>query len=106
MQATNSNFNVHSILFESNDPEVLLKGTMTKGVMQYESELILTHTQLNMVVNLLQRQNADTTIHDLISSEPMYDGGLLFSGNFAELPNASISLDAISTNEPMKQIRA
>jgi hypothetical protein len=106
MEATNFNFNVQSILFESNDPEVIMRGTMVKGVMQYESEIILTHTQLNMVMNLLQRQNAETTIHTFISSEPMYDGGLLYSGNFTELPNASIALDAITINEPMKQIRA
>lgn len=106
MEATKSIFNVQSILFESNDPEVLMRGTMVKGVMQYDSELVLSHTQLNMVMNLLQRQNAETTIHDLISSEPMYDGGLLYSGSFAELPNVAIALDNISTNVPMKQIRA
>lgn len=106
MEATNTIFNVQSILFESNDPEVLMRGTMVKGVMQYESELILSHTQLNKVINLLQRKNADTTIHDLISSEPMYDGGLLYSGSFAELPHADIALHNISTNVPMKQIRA
>lgn len=106
MEATHSNFNVQSILFESNDPEVLMRGTMVKGVMQYESEIILTHTQLNMVMNLLQQQNAETTIHDFISSETMYDGGLLYSGTFAGLPNASIALYRISTNVPMKQIRA
>lgn len=104
--AANTIFNVQSILFESNDPEVLMRGTMVKGVMQYESELILSQTQLNMVINLLQRQNTETTIHDLISGEPMYDGGMLYSGTFAELPNATITLDAITTNVPMKQIRA
>lgn len=106
MEATNTIFNVESILFESNDPEVLMRGTMIKGVMQYESELILSHTQLNQMINLLQRQNADTTIHDLIMSEPMYDDALLYSGSFAGLSNARIALDAIAANVPMKQIRA
>lgn len=106
MEATKTTFNVQSILFESNDTEVLVRGTMVKGIMHYDSELILTHTQLNMVLNLLQRQNAEATIHDFISSEPMYDDGLLYSGNFAELPNVTIALDNISTNVPMKQIRA
>ena len=76
MEAANTIFNVQSILFESNDPEVLMRGSMVKGVMQYESELILSHTQLNKAINVLQQQNAETTIHDLISSEPMYDGEL------------------------------
>ncbi|PWL27345.1 MAG: hypothetical protein DCO96_11410 [Fluviicola sp. XM-24bin1] len=106
MEAANTIFNIESILFESNDPEVLMRGTMVKGVMQYESELILSHTQLNKVINLLQRQNAETTIHDLISSEPMYNGALLYSGTFAGLSNPNISLDSISADVPMRQIRA
>jgi len=106
MEATNTIFNVESIIFESNDPEVLMRGTMVKGVMQYASELALSHTQLNKVINLLQRQNADTTIHELIKSEPMFDGALLYSGSFAELSHTNIVLDDISANVPMKQIRA
>lgn len=106
MKAVDTIFKVQSVLFESNDPEVLMKGITVKGVMHYESELILSQTQLNMVMNMLQRQNAENNVHDCIVSEPMYDGEFLFSGNFAELPNGSIDLSAISTNVPMKQIRA
>lgn len=105
MEALNT-FKVQSVLFESNDPEVLMKGITVKGVMQYESELVLSQTQLNMVLNMLQRQNAETTVYERIISEPMYDGAFLYSGDFTALPNASIDLTTISTNVPMKQIRA
>ena len=106
MESVITNFNVQSILFESNDPEVLMRGTMIKGVMQYETELILTHTQLNQVINSLQRQNDGTTVHDLIKSEQMYDDSLLYSGFFGELKNTSVCLAALSKSAPMKQIRA
>lgn len=106
MEATGTIFNVESILFEANDADVLMKGTTVKGVMQYESDWIISQTQLNMVLNMLQRQNADSTIHECIKSEPMYDGETLFSGNFTGLSNASIDLNSISTSIPMKQIRA
>lgn len=101
-----TSFNVQQVLFETNDSEVLLQGTTIKGVMHYESQLILTHTQLNQVLNLLQRQNAECDIHSCVKSEPMYNGETLYSGYFAELPNATIDLSLIATNYPMKQIRA
>ena len=106
MESANTIFNVQSILFESNDPEVLLRGAMVKGVMQYESELIISHTQLNQVINTLQRQNSETIVYDLISSEKMYDETLLYTGDFMGLSNAQIMLDNISALAPMKQIRA
>lgn len=106
MEATNTIFNVQGILFESNDTEVLMKGLTVKGVMKYESELIISHTQLNMVLNLLQRQNAESDVQNYILSEPMYNGESLYSGNFTDLSNVSIELDTISTSAPLKQIRA
>lgn len=106
MAATNTIFNIQQFLFESNDCEVLLKGISEQGVMKYESELIVSHTQLNMILNLLQRQNPDIVINDCIEDEPMYNGETLYSGNFTELQHVYIDLDAIAMNMPMKQIRA
>lgn len=106
MEATSTILNLQQIIFESNDSEVLMKGMTVKGVMQFESEWIISQTQLNMVLNLLQRQNEDTSVHDCITSEPMYNGESIYSGDFAELPNAMIDMDSISTSVPMKQIRA
>lgn len=106
MESVNTIFNVQGILFESNDTEVLMKGLTVKGVMKYESELVISHTQLNMVLNLLQRQNAETDVQNYILSEPMYNGESLYSADFNQLSNVSIELDAISTSVPLKQIRA
>lgn len=106
MEATKTIFNVESILFEGNDADVLMKGTTIKGVMQYESDWIISQTQLNMVLNMLQRQNTDLSIHECIKSEPMYNGDTLFSGNFRGLTNVTIDINSISMSIPMKQIRA
>ncbi len=106
MIATNTVFNVQRFLFESNDTEVLLQGVSVKGVMHYESELLVSHTQLNMILNLLQRQNPEISVNDYVVSEPMYNGETLYSGSFKELSNVHIELDAIATDLPLKQIRA
>jgi hypothetical protein len=106
METTNKAFQVQSILFESNDNEVLLKGLMVKGVMRYESELLITQTQLNQVLNMLQRKNDDISIYDFIQREPMFDGQSLYSADFTTLRKTQISLHTLTTVIPLKQIRA
>ena len=48
---------ITSILFESNDTEVLIKGNISQGVMNYDTDLVVTHSQLNIIFNSLQKQN-------------------------------------------------
>ena len=97
---------INSILFESNDPEVLIKGKMSKGVMSYETELIITHSQLNIIFNNLQKQNNDIMVGDLLKSEKMYNDEFLYSADFSNLSFNNIHLNTIQGNQPLKQIRA
>lgn len=106
MEAVNTTFKVQSILFESNDTEVIMRGTTMKGTLQYESEYILSHTQLNQVINTLQRQNAEATVYEMITSERMYDDNLLYTGSFEGLSDATINIAQLASNHQMKQIRA
>lgn len=97
---------ITSILFESNDTEVLIKGNVSQGVMNYDTDLIVTNSQLNIIFNSLQKQNQDISVYDFLKSEKMYDGELLYSANFSELTNNRISLFDIEGNQPLRQIRA
>ena len=97
---------IKSILFESNDPEVLIKGKISKGVMNYDTELIITHSQLNIIFNKLQKQNSDIMVGDLLKTEKMYNDELLYSADFSNLSFNDIYLNAIQGNQPLKQIRA
>lgn len=97
---------INSILFESNDTDVLIKGNMSKGVMNYDTDLVITHSQLNMIFNNLQRQNKDISVNDYLKSEKMYDGEFLYTADFSNLSSNRIDLSAIEGNQPLKQIRA
>lgn len=97
---------ITSILFESNDTEVLIKGNVSKGVMNYDTDLVVTHSQLNIIFNSLQKQNQEISVNDFLKSEKMYDGETLYSANFSELSNNQISFYDIEGNQPLRQIRA
>lgn len=106
MKVEETTMTIKSILFESNDTEVLIKGNMSKGVMNYDTDLVITHSQLNIIFNNLQRQNQDISVNDYLISEKMYDGEFLYSADFSNLRSNKIELSTIEGNQPLKQIRA
>lgn len=97
---------VNQILFETNDDEVVIKGDIQDGVMNYNSEVILSHSQLNMLLNQLSKQNDSFSINDYLVSEKMYNGELLYSADISSVSSSSFNLNLISFNAQMKQIRA
>jgi len=106
MTVRGTTMTVKSILFESNDTEVLIKGNMSMGVMNYDTDLVITHSQLNAIFNNLQKQNQDISVNDYLKSERMYDGEYLYSADFSSLASNKILLGDIEVNAPLKQIRA
>jgi hypothetical protein len=106
MQIPGTQFKVSEVVFESNDPEVVVRGNMSKGVMNYDTEIIISHTQLNQIVNQLQKVNETTAVSELFKVEKMYDGEQMFSANFTQLNHNQIDLGYISNNTMLKQIRA
>ena len=97
---------IKSILFESNDPEVLIQGKMSKGVLNYDTELIVSHSQLNIIFNNLQKHNDDVSVSEMLISEKMYNDELLYSADFSSLSFNKIYLSTLEGNQPLKQIRA
>ena len=97
---------VNQILFETNDSEVVIKGNIKEGVMNYNSEVILSHSQLNMLLNQLGKQNDSFSIDNYLISEEMYNGETLYRADISSVPSSSFNLNLISFNSQMKQIRA
>lgn len=106
MNEVGKTITVNQILFESNDPEVLIKGAVQDGVMNYDSEVILSHSQLNILLNQLRKQNDSFSINDYLISEEMYNGEVLYSADFSSVFYSSINLNLISNDSQMRQIRA
>lgn len=99
-------FNIDRIIFESGDDEVMLKGNIIDGVLTYNSDLIISFSQLNYVINQLSHNNTDFSIDQHLTSDLMDDNLYLYEANLDGIENANIDLSAISQQNMIKQIRA
>lgn len=99
-------FNIGQIIFESNDNEVMLKGKVNDGFLTYESDLIISFSQLNTVLNSLSSVNADFTIDSYMKKAYMGENTYLYEADLSELNDNQISLFDISLQSNIRQIRA
>ncbi|MDX2362027.1 MAG: hypothetical protein QNK23_14555 [Crocinitomicaceae bacterium] len=106
MDTNIQSFAVETIIFESNDTEVLLKGVAHQGHMAYSTDMIISHTQLNQVINTLHRQNSSLNIHELLTTEKMYNDEILYTAKLSESIDAQINLSEFIFDQPVVQIRA
>ena len=106
MDAITNNIGIRSVVFTSTDTGVLLKGTMEKGHLSYDTELVITQSQLNSVLNSLSRQNELFSIDDCLSSEIIGRNETLYFADFDYLPNSSINIQAILGAQEILLIRA
>ena len=97
---------ISQIIFESNDDEVVLKGTLKQGLMSFDSETIITHTQLNQIINQLCKMNQAFAFENYLTSEAMYDGEMLYTATIPEGMNAVISVHELTHFSGIRQIRA
>lgn len=97
---------ISEVLFETNDSEVLVKGQIQKGHMKFATDIIITHTQLNQILNQLKKINQSFDFSNLFKTEKMYDGEILYSALFTNETNNNIDMDLLTFSSPLRQIRA
>lgn len=97
---------IKSIQFETGDTDAIIKGEMEQGTMRYESDLILSFSQLNLVINKLAGLNDNFTIEDYMETQQMSDEKLLYEANLSQLRNNCINLNEFYWQSEIKQIRA
>lgn len=106
MNSTARQFEISSVSFEKNDQDVLLQGTILQGHMSYNTNVLVTQTGLNKLINELYRQNEGFDVHEMLRVEQIGSNETMFSADFIPLPNRIISLENILGNQSVKQIRA
>ena len=106
MNANDKRLQISSFLFESNDSDVLVKGIVSQGAMSFETELIITQTQLNMVMNQLKNQNTDFELTDHLQTTPSGPDTDMYFAHFEGLGNSFIDLTYAQNTDSIRQIRA
>lgn len=106
MSTEGKTFDITTILFESNDTSVLVKGIINQGHMNYTSDITVSMSQLNQLLNQLRRQNEEFDLDDLMNSERMYNDETLYTIRLNESINCRVILDQLTNQDSIMQIRA
>ena len=107
MNATFDKLEIQKIVFETGDLDVLVMANITQGNLSYNSQLIISHTDLNILINKMQKSGHDD--HDFSSMfdcEKMYNGDFLYPLDFEKTFDTAIELSSFSFDHSIRQIRA
>lgn len=106
MGTINKNISISSFVFSSKDNDVLIKGTEHQGLLSFDSEFVISQSQLNALINQLQKNNEDFQIENHLNSERVdYDEELYFA-DFNQLADKNVHLSFTNYSPNYKQIRA
>lgn len=106
MSNSNKIIEIRSIQFESNEPEVLVKGNITQGKMSYPTDILISQTQLNIIVNKLNNVNSEFNFQDTLTIERMYNNEKMFTSKIPNSIQSSFNLNKLLVPKSYIQIRA
>ena len=106
MNTLSKKFDISRITFETGDNEVVLTGTMFQGLMNYASELIISFSQLNSVLNQLAKSNSGFNIQNHMTKQHMYEDQYMYEVNLNDNLNKRVNLASMSSDDSMRLIRA
>jgi hypothetical protein len=99
--------NIKKIYFETGESDVTVKAKVISGNLSYDSEIIIDFSDLNLLLNQMQKVvNDEIQLSSLFESEKMYNGNLLYTLEIEKQIEESILIEKLSFNNPIKQIRA
>ena len=106
METAQKYFEINSLSFEAKDIDVIIRGNIIQDHMSYTTDVLVSQTGLNRLINELYRQNEGYNVHELINSERIQENEIFYTAEFSNLQNRMLNLDMILGNQSLKQIRA
>jgi len=86
--------------------EISLKGTVHEGQLSFDTCMFINSTQLNKIINQLQKENEETDVHASFKSECDHDGNLFMWLDTRNYAHASISMEQLANEQKQLLIRA
>lgn len=106
MKNNRQTFELNTVIFVSGDDEVLVKGSFSQGHMSYDTDIIVSHTQLNMVLNQVIQNNPSFSTSTSFEIREINENDTLYYADFSSLGNQMIDLAIIENSGDFRQIRA
>lgn len=106
MDTLNQTIRIKEILLITSNNEITIIGTINRDFLHYETEINISSTQLNLIINQLQKSNPDCDISEMFHSRVAENGQLIFFFDSSFLKNSSVELNTNMQNNLFRQIRA
>lgn len=106
MEGFTQTIEIKDIIFLTENNEITLTGTVKRNTMSYETHMLLDSTQLNLVINQLQKINPTEEVSEMFQSRSTENGQILFFFDASNLKNASLEVHTFAQNQEILQIRA
>lgn len=97
---------IDSILFDNTDTKVLINGETFKEHLSYQSQLLISFTELNQLLNRLQQLNPEVCVSELFEEERLDEAFTQHYLNARVLNQSMIELNHCLSDTDKKQIRA
>lgn len=100
------NVEINEIIFESNDTDVLIKGTIRHEHMSFNTDVLISNSMLNKLVCELQKKNDGFNFNDALCSERIDIDLWQYSIVLDQLMHRTIDLSTLSPKKELRKIRA
>lgn len=106
MNTYNSIMKISSIVYDTCDSNVLINAQTIKNHLSYETQLMVSFSELNRILNQLQKLNPMVTVSDLFEEERLDQQYSQFFMKTDGLNNTTVLVDHFLIDSEKKQIRA
>ena len=106
MQTESTSLRIASILFDNTDTKVLIKGETVKNHLSYPSEMFISFSELNQLMNYLQKENPSVSVSELFIEESMGNDYTQTSLDGYLLENQLVDINLFCNAGSKKLIRA
>jgi len=106
MRSFNQTIEIKEVLILSGAEEITVVGVVHRDQLHYETQIEIRSTQLNMLINELQKKNPEVEVSGMFQSRPLATGKSFFYLNGLETIDSVINIDTIYEEQMIRQIRA
>jgi hypothetical protein len=106
MQMYPQKIEIKDIILLTETNEITLTGRISRNTLQYDTQISIDTTQLNLIINQLQGMNPDQEVSALFVCNRAANGKSLFYFDGQVLAHNSMEVATFSRNRDLLQIRA
>ncbi len=86
--------------------EITIKGKVFQGNLQYDTQMLINTTQLNLLLNALQKQNPDVLVCECFEEHVYANMSSAYFLKLSEMQEVQISATTLGEEQKLMQIRA